>query len=349
MKKWQQTLLNVNMTILEVLEIIDRSSLQIGIVIDENQCLLGTVTDGDIRRGLLKGLRLDENIAVVMNKKPFVVVKGFNEKELAQRMVRALLRQVPVVDQDKKICDIFFLEDYLRGYYHDNYVVIMAGGLGTRLGELTANCPKPLLSIGGKPVLETIIDNFKENGFNKFILAVNYKADMIEDYFGDGIKHGVEINYLKENKRLGTAGPLSLFVPQNDQPIMVMNGDLLTKLDFKVLLDTHNKSGASATMCVREYSLQVPYGVVNAEDSQIISIEEKPTHKFFVNAGIYVLEPKVLKLIPKDTYYDMPTLFSDITKQNMDTRIFPVIEYWMDIGRRDDLEQASSEYREVFS
>jgi len=258
------------------------------------------------------------------------------------------LNHIPVLDDDGRIIYVETLQGLVKKNDKDNAVVLMAGGMGTRLRPLTNECPKPLLQVGGKPVLETILDNFMEYGFKHFYLSVNYKADMIREYFGDGARWGVEIEYIHEDKRLGTAGALSLLPDIPDKPLLVMNGDLLTKVNFQQLIDFHSVNQAQATMCVREYNFQVPYGVVKMNNHRLTGIDEKPVERFFVNAGIYVLEPKTIKLIPKGEFFDMPSLFQKIIAENGETTAFPIREYWMDIGQMNDYEQANIEFNEVF-
>ena len=228
----------------------------------------------------------------------------------------------------------------------------MAGGLGTRLRPLTEDCPKPLLKIGGTPVLETILEGFINKGFDTFYISVNYKAEMIESYFGDGSRWGVNIEYLRETQRLGTAGSIRLLPEKPDLPFLVMNGDLLTKVDFAQLLEFHlnnqKLSSAMATMCVREYNMQIPYGVVRQEGNRLTRLDEKPIQRFFVNGGIYVFEPDMIDLIPEDEYFDMTHLFDKMMKNNHKTVVFQIREYWMDIGHKGDFETADGEYGEIF-
>ena len=217
------------------------------------------------------------------------------------------------------------------------------------MGPLTDQCPKPLLKVGQRPLLETIILNFINYGFHNFYVSVNYKADMIKQYFGDGSRWNVSINYIEEPERMGTAGSLSLLPKKSiKEPLIIMNGDLLTKANFRHLLDFHLQHKAEATMCVREYSLQIPYGVVTSDRHRLTAINEKPTHRFFVNAGIYVLQPEVLNQIPRNQYMDMPSLFDLLIKNQQETAVFPIREYWLDIGRISDFEQANNEYISEF-
>lgn len=348
MKKWQKVMLYPHQTILQALEIIDSSAQQIGLVVDEENKLLGTVTDGDIRRAILKGIDLNQPVSRVMNTHPITIDVLHDKEQALGLMKEKKIRQVPIVDADHHMYGLEIIDDLLETPQYDNQVIIMAGGLGTRLGDLTKHCPKPLISVGGKPLLETILENFKECGFSKFIFSVNYKAEMIEKYFGNGSDWNVDIQYVRENKRMGTAGALGLLKKIPDKPFIVMNGDLLTKINFQQLLDYHLQNKALATMCVREYSFQVPYGVVRMDKGKLCGIEEKPVHNFFISAGIYIIEPQALKFIPQDTYFDMPSLFDTIIEQGASANVFPIREYWVDIGKKDDLDRANDEYGQVF-
>jgi NDP-sugar pyrophosphorylase family protein len=240
------------------------------------------------------------------------------------------------------------LIDMINSGYSENYVVLMAGGQGTRLRPLTEHCPKPMLKVGNKPIIETIIENLKEYGFYKFLISVNYKAQVIMDYLNNGSKLKVDIDYLKEKDELGTAGALSLIPFRPKDTLLVMNADLLTKVNFQQLFDFHKQQDATATMCVREYQFQVPYGVIKIKNQSIASVDEKPLHKFFVNAGIYALEPRALDFVPENQYFDMPNLFEKLIEEKQVTSAFPIREYWIDIGRPGDYKQANGEYCEVF-
>lgn len=334
--------------ILSTLEIIDRYARQIALVAEESGHLLGTVTDGDIRRGLLKGRSLQDPISMVMNSFPTVASPYETRENILALMRIKQIHQIPIVDEDGRIVHVEVLNDLIHPKKKDNWVVLMAGGLGTRLYPLTHDCPKPLLKVGNKPLLETILQSFIAQGFHRFYISVKYKAEMIQAYFGNGEQWGVTIRYLKEQESLGTAGALSLLPESPSEPFFVMNGDLLTKVNFEQLLDFHKTYQAKATMCVREYDHQVPYGVVRLDKQRLLSIEEKPTQRFFVNAGIYVLSPEVLDRIPHNQYFDMPILFDHLMKEEQHTVAFPIREYWMDIGRMADFEKANMEFAEVF-
>ncbi|MFP3917201.1 nucleotidyltransferase family protein [Lysinibacillus telephonicus] len=342
MKNWHKILVREKQTLIETMKIIDKTSMQFALVVDEENHLLGTVTDGDIRRSILRGDTLDVEITKVMNNSPTFVLEGQSRKNYYRLMHSKKLKQLPVVNKNRKIVDVLFLDTVF--YENENTVVLMAGGLGTRLRPLTNEVPKPMLKVGGKPILETIIDSFKQYGYTNFILSVNYKKEIIQSYFQNGEAFGVKISYIEETQRLGTAGALSLITNKPSKPLFVMNGDLLTQINFDQLMQFHEENQSIATMCVREYEYQIPYGVIETDGTSLVSIKEKPLHKSFVNAGIYLLSPEALDYIPKNQFYDMPELFQKLIDSGEKTSVFPIHEYWLDIGRMDDFEKANSEY-----
>lgn len=348
MNNWRDILIRPSMSIIQTMQIIDEYASQFAAVVDEKGRLLGTVTDGDIRRGILNGYNLDTEISEIMNAQPKVEIAGKEAAVYQNLMEQNELKQLPIIDSKREIINILFSHSLGVIPKKDNIVVLMAGGLGTRLRPLTNHTPKPMLHIGNKPILEIIMESFKDHGFSNFIISVNYKKEMIKDYFQDGSNFGVNITYIDEDKRMGTAGALSLLKDKPTSPFFVMNGDLLTKVNFEQLLDFHKEAGSVATMCVREYDYQIPFGVVETEEHRFLSIKEKPTHRSFVNAGIYVLSPEVITSIPDNEFYDMPELFEKLVANKMNLSAFPLREYWMDIGRLDDYEKANGEYGEVF-
>lgn len=335
-------------SIREAIQVLDKSAKQIVLVVDENNRLVGTVTDGDIRRGILKGTSLDDPTQRIMNSAPIVARIDEGRESILAAMQRTGLYHIPLVEEDRRVVGLETLDELIHSRVRENRVVLMAGGIGSRLRPLTDKCPKPMLKVGNKPLLETILENFIEYGFHRFYISVNYMADTVKSYFGDGSRWGVDICYLHEDQRLGTAGALSLLPEKPMEALLVMNGDLLTKVNFKHLLDFHFGHYAQATMCVREYDIQVPYGVVKIDAHRITSIDEKPIHRFFVNAGIYVLEPEALDLISPNTYFDMPTLFEKLIELKKETIVFPIREYWLDVGQLADYDRANGEYREIF-
>ncbi len=349
MESWESALIPPDATILDAMKIIDSNSpLLTALVVDKNRQLLGTVTDGDIRRGILKSISMDASIKEIMFTKPVTLSVNDSQKKITHTVARYnQLRAIPILDERSKIIGIHENNNFSKKKVL-NSVFIMAGGLGTRLRPLTDTCPKPMLTVGDKPILEIIINSFIENGFSNFYLSINYKGEMIEDYFGDGSNWGISIKYLKEKKRLGTAGSLSLLDPIPEYPIIVMNGDLLTKVNFQQLLDFHNDSDVPATLCVREHDFQIPFGVAKVDNYRLSALTEKPVEKVFVNAGIYVLNPETLSLIPHDQFYDMPDLFSDLLAQGSPPGVFPVREYWLDIGLMSEYEKADEVYSTFF-
>lgn len=349
MKDFKKIQVASDITIRETIQLIDANAMQIALVVDQTGKLVGTVTDGDIRRGILKGFSLDETVELIMNRHPIVCSREDDREVMLARMKLTGLHHMPIVDPVGCLVGLETLDELLVPAERDNVVVLMAGGLGTRLRPLTEDCPKPMLKIGGRPILETILLNFIEYGFKRFYISVNYKSEVITEYFGNGTRWGVEIQYLHESDKLGTAGALGLLPYRPDKPFFVMNGDLLTKVNFSQLFDFHSSHHAKATMCVREYDFQVPYGVVKIDNHRIISIDEKPTHRFFVNAGVYLLEPEALDFIQPNLHLDMPALFEKMIEKENETAVFPVREYWLDVGHLADFDRANGEYRDIFS
>ncbi len=348
MKNIEKIKLTVDSTIKEALMIIDSGAVKFAIVVDEDDKLIGTLTDGDIRRAILNGKSLDDMIEGTYFTEPTVVNVNNSKEEILNICTSKKIYQIPVVDDKGKVVSIDILDELLKPEVHSNRVILMVGGLGTRLRPLTEDTPKPMLHVGGKPILQTIVEKFASYGFINIVMCVNYKSHIIQDYFGDGSRFGVNIEYILEDKRMGTAGALSLLKEKQNEPFFVMNGDLLTNVNFEHFLEFHQNNNSIASMCVREYDFQVPYGVVNLEDGKILSIEEKPVHKFFVSAGIYMLDPKCIEFIPKDEFYDMPTLFEKLIGIGEKTVSFPLREYWLDIGRIEEYEKANNEYSKVF-
>ncbi len=349
MKNWKNILISPDHTIREAIKRIDAYAMQCVLIISEQNRLLGMITDGDIRRGILKGISLDERVRKIMNTTPITASDKKDEKEIISIMKNKKIRHLPIIDKDGLIIDFKKLDDLMERKTKKNWAIIMAGGLGSRLRPLTDIVPKPLIKIGNLPILEMILKNLKDQGFERFYITVHYKAEMIKEYFKDGSQWDIDIRYIHEKEQLGTAGALSLLPEKPKESIIVMNSDLLTTLNFNQLMDFHMKSGSQATMCVRQYDFQVPYGVIHMKGNRLIGLEEKPIQRMFVNAGIYILEPSVLDQIPKESNYDMTTLFKKLIDLNQKLVVYPILEYWLDIGRFDDLQRAKKEYGEVFT
>lgn len=337
-----------NSTLMDVMSVIEKNKLKIALVINDDKKLIGLITDGDIRRALLNKLTLDSEIKNILIKQPIVCNLKDSKSKILQTAIDNQIYQLPIVDDNGILVGIEIVNELLKPSIKKEKVVLMVGGLGTRLRPLTENIPKSMLNVGNKPILETIILNFKKYGYVNIVLSVNYKAEIIKEYFGDGTDFGVKIEYVDENKRMGTAGALTLMKNILTDNFFVMNGDLLTNLDFSEMMDFHMKNNSIATMGLREYTFQVPYGVVNIRDSKIICIDEKPIHDFFVNGGIYVLSKKVLKYIPENSFFDMPTLFERIVNEKLSALSYIIKDYWLDIGRIDEYQKANQEYFKVF-
>ncbi len=349
MRDWRKLVVGPEATLEETMAVIDRGAERIALVADADLRLLGVVTDGDVRRALLRHLPLSTPVGTVMTRNPVTAPVRATREERRRIMDARKLYQLPVLDETGRLVGMDTLRDLLAAPAHDNLVVLMAGGLGTRLGPLTRHAPKPLLKVGPKPLLETIVTTIAACGFSRFRISVNYRAEMIMRHFGDGSRFGVEIRYLKESHRLGTAGPLGLLDEEIDKPILVMNGDILTKVDFEALLAFHEERGGKATMCVREYGYRIPFGTVTVEDDRAVEITEKPVQQVFINAGIYVLEPETLSRVPKDRYLDMPELLQQLIDDGEKLAVFPIHEYWHDIGRPEDFAKAQVDFATRFA
>lgn len=349
MKSIEDLTIKKDSTIIDAMQTIQRGNIKLALIIDNDFRLIGTLSDGDIRRALLQKYNLDDTIEEIINKEPTTCFVNTPIDKIIQIADAKKLHQIPIIDNDGKLVGIEDIDDLKYPKIKTNSVILMVGGLGTRLKPLTNNVPKPMLKVGNKPILETIIDNFSKYGFKNIILSVNYKSKMIEDYFKDGKEFGVNIEYIHEDKRMGTAGALTLLKNRPKEPFFVMNGDLLTNVNFEHMLEFHNKIDAEATVCIREITTQIPYGVVNIDKyNKIVSIEEKPIHSYYVSGGIYILNPTTIDLIPNNEYYDIPTLFDSLIKQDRKLHSYINDGYWLDIGHIHDYQKANIEYEDIF-
>lgn len=337
---WRKAILPDSATIGQVISNLNETAMQITLIISKDEVLLGTITDGDIRRGLSRGLDIHSPISKIVKREPLVVTQSLGRDEVLQLMKANRIHHLPVIDDARRIVDLHILDELIMPENRSNLMVIMCGGQGTRLRPHTESCPKPLLSVGGKPILEHIIERAISEGFQHFILAVNYLSNMIEDYFEDGGRWQIEIEYLKEKKPMGTVGAISLLSPRPDLPFLVTNGDVLTDIKYGELLDFHERHDATATMAVRIQEWQNPFGVVHTNGVDILGFEEKPISYSHINAGIYVLEPTVFNELGQDEKCDMPTLFDRLNKREDKTIVYPMHEPWLDVGSPDDLEKA---------
>ena len=340
---WRKSLLPPGATFQDAIRSLVETGLQIVLVVSEGGVLLGTVTDGDIRRGLLRGLTLTSPIDEIIYRDPLVVTPEMGRELVLQLMTANRIHQMPVVDGGRRVVGLQLWDKLTAPGERSNLLVIMAGGRGTRLGSQTERCPKPLLPVRDKPMIEHIILRAKSAGFRRFVLAIHYLGHMIEEYCGNGEKWQVDIQYLREESPLGTAGALSLLEPRPDAPIVVTNGDVLTDVRFDEILDFHTRHGASATMAVRLHEWEHPFGVVRIRGVDIIGFEERPILRSHINAGIYVIEPDALDILAPNEPCDMPTLFTRLMERDASTIVYPMHEPWLDVGRPADLQTARGE------
>ena len=342
---WKRATLSPKATIQHAIRNLDEVAIQIVLVINEKGELEGTVSDGDIRRGLLKGLDLASPIKSVAFRSPLVVPDGVELAMVTQLMVANKIRQIPIVDKNQRVVGLHLWDSIATPAKRSNLMVIMSGGMGTRLRPYTETCPKPMLRVAGRPMLEHIIERAKLEGFSHFILAIHYLGHIIEDYFGTGDRFGVRIDYIREESPLGTAGALSLLSPRPELPFVVTNGDVITDIRYGELLDFHERQDAAATMAVRLHEWQHPFGVVQMKGIEIVGFEEKPIARSHINAGVYALDSCALDDLEIGVYCDMPTLFERLGANCKRTVAYPMHEPWLDVGRPNDLERANREQR----
>ena len=333
-----------NASIREAIATLDKTAMQIIFVVNTNHKVIGSVTDGDIRRGLLAGHSLEESVSLVMQRDFFSLPKDTGQKQAQRVMRERQFRHIPLLDDNGRLDQLAMTSGFLPNIGRSNRIVIMAGGEGKRLRPLTQNCPKPMLSIGGKPLLEIMVEQCIDAGFNQFTISVNYLKEQIISYFGNGHKWGVRIDYLEEDKPLGTVGALAGLTNISNEPLLVINGDVLTKINFAELLKFHEECASAATICVRQHSVTIPFGVVNMNGHEVSGLQEKPTLSEYVSAGIYVLSPHLLQLIPQDSFFDMPQLIQEAIEAQHTVNAFPIHEYWLDVGHPETLAQANGEW-----
>jgi dTDP-glucose pyrophosphorylase/CBS domain-containing protein len=343
-KKWEKVLVAPTTSLEAAIEVLDKGALRIVLVVDEQRRLLGTLTDGDIRRALLRHMPLSVPVNKVMCASPHVAQRAWTREHVLSVMESTQLLQLPVVDQEGIVIGLETLHDMLDTRHIDNPVFLMAGGFGTRLYPLTQDCPKPLLKVGEKAILELILESFIDAGFHRFYVSTHYLPEMIREHFGDGKRWDVSIQYVHEDEPLGTGGALGLLPHQEiDLPLLMMNGDLLTKVNYRGLIEFHEEHNSIATMCVREYEHKVPYGVITSAGHRVTGMVEKPVQRFFINAGIYVLSPELVRSVKPGTRIDMPTLLENAMGDGAEVTMFPMHEYWLDIGRMEDFQRAQEE------
>ncbi|MDF3917321.1 nucleotidyltransferase family protein [Salinicola salarius] len=349
MKRWERALVVPNTTLSEAIEVLDREALRIALIVDDQRRLLGTLTDGDVRRALLDKQTLEVSVESIMFRQPKVAYRGWSKARMLAWMEQHDLLQLPIVDDNHRLIGLETLHGLLQKPRQDNPVFLMAGGFGKRLRPLTNTCPKPMLRVGNKPILELILEGFVNAGFYRFYISTHYMSAQIRDYFGDGSQWNVSIQYIHEETPLGTGGALGL-LPHDEinKPLFMMNGDLLTNLNYLSLLAFHEEHGGSATMCVREFEYQVPYGVIEVDGHRAKTIVEKPVHTFNINAGIYLLSPELVKSVAPREQIDMPSLLEKEMSGDRGVNFYPLEGYWLDIGQMDDFQRAQLDIGEMF-
>lgn len=349
MKDIRKTLVRADDTIEKAVGIIQDSGVGIALVVDSRRHLEGTITDGDIRRAILNRLPFTAKIIRILENrptnysKPITAAVGTSHTELLSIMEDKIIRHIPLLDGQGEVVELALLSELIEEEHHlPLAAVIMAGGEGQRLRPLTNETPKPMLLLNDRPILERTIEQLKKSAITDICISTNYKSEVISDYFGDGKSFGVGIKYLKEDQPLGTAGALSLN-PSSPKTTLVINGDILTQLDFRLMHEFHRTHQAVMTVGVRKYDIDIPYGVVEADDVAIVKLIEKPSHAFIVNAGIYLIEPLAYQYIPQGRRFDMTDLVNALIQAKHRVISFPIQEYWLDVGRHDDYQKAKTD------
>lgn len=330
-----------NRTIRDAMGLLNSNAREVVLVHDDDNRIVGLITDGDIRRGLLAGATLQSPVTEVMRRDFFAVGPEADRATVLDLMKARSFQHVPVLDAERRLLGVHFLRDLLGASPKPNIAVIMAGGKGARLRPITETVPKPMLEVAGRPMLERIVLHLVSHGIHRIYLAVNYKSEMIEAHFGDGARFGCTISYLRENEPRGTGGPLSLLPERPQHPILVLNGDQITRADLTAMLDYHRQAGAVATIGVGPYEVQVPYGTVTESSGRLMALQEKPTINLVVNRGLYVLEPEVVDAIPRAGEFPITMLFEQLLADGKPVSVFHFDDYWLDVGRPADLRHAN--------
>lgn len=346
MDNWRDTIISSDSSIRDAMQLIDRCGVRVALVADANLRLIGTVTDGDVRRGLLRQLDMSDMVSDVMNRTPLLAGVKTTRDERITLLEKNELLALPIVDDVGKLIGLSTLSQLMHYEKRDNPVFIMAGGFGTRLKPLTDNCPKPMLPIGDRPMLAHVLDHFIEQGFHKFYISTHYMPEVISSYFGNGSELKCSITYIHEETPLGTGGALGLLPYEMPQlPLIMVNGDVLTKLDFNRMLEHHERHGFDATMCVREVEHQVSFGVIESKGELITSIVEKPTYRYYINSGIYILSSDCTLSVEPNARIDMPTLLELRMEKKFKVGKYISYDYWLDIGRLDDYKKAQQDIK----
>ena len=346
MSDWRKAVISVDSTIRDALRALNKAGLKIALICDELDTLIAVVSDGDIRRGLLADLHMDDAVLSVANRNPKTADYSWSRDRIKEAFIGGSLDVLPVVNGQNRVVALHTLASISERPILDNPVFIMAGGFGTRLRPLTDNCPKPMLLIGDKPILRHTIERMKSQGFRNFYISTHYLPNQIMDYFGNGDSLGVRINYVHENKPLGTGGALGLLpLDMAECPLVVLNGDVLTELDFVDLVEAHVKKSADATICLREQETSLAYGVVEVESDRVIGMVEKPTYRHLINTGIYVLSHSCFRSVEKEKHLDLPSLLERRINQGKRVAAYTFFGKWIDVGQMNDYVRAQSTFK----
>lgn len=350
MKDWKNVALKADASLRDAMRVINNAALRIGLVCDEQNKLLGTVTDGDIRRGLLVDCEMHDPVAIVINKQPVTAKSTDTRQQRLNLMQQHDLTAIPLLNTQGQVVGLETLHQAMQPEQLANPVFIMAGGFGTRLQPLTDHCPKPMLRVGDKPMLEHLINQFKQQGFHNFYISTHYMPELIQNHFGNGSHWGVKINYVHEKEPLGTGGALGLLPKDLPQlPLIMMNGDVLTKVNFSKLLEHHVTQNFAATMCVREDEHRIPFGVIETEQQLITAMVEKPTYRYKINTGIYVLNPEIIAKVGSNQHIDMPSLLEQNRQEGKRIGTYTSYDYWLDIGQMKDYQKAQQDIETHFN
>ena len=328
-------------SLFECMRILDREGAGIVLVVDEAFRLIGTASDGDIRRALLKGYGLETPLGPHIKRDCFSVSPAMSRNEVLDIMQARSIKQIPVVDENKKVMGLHMIHELLGRVKRPNWGVIMVGGKGKRLRPLTEEIPKPMIKVAGRPILERLVLHLVSYGIQRIFLAVNYMADVIEDYFGDGSRYGCTVLYLRESKPMGSSGALSLLPKTLEHPLVLINGDLVVDVNLSAMLDYHSQNEFYATIGVYPYSHEVPYGCINEKDGRVKSINEKPIVRKLVNAGVYVLSPEAVASVPHETFFPITNLVEKALEKKLPCGAFTIEKEWIDIGRPQELKKAT--------
>jgi len=345
MRDWRQVRLSPRDSLLKAMDVIDLTTFGIALVVDESKRLMGVVVDGDIRRAVLKGISLEMNVEKVMNANPVTAPPDQTAEAYLDLMLRTNIQQLPLIGQSGQVVGLELLKDLRSELVTGLKAVIMAGGKGMRLRPLTESNPKPMLPLGDRPIMEHVLERLRASGIREVVVSTHYKSEMIQDYFGDGSSCGLAINYVREENPFGTIGALRLMRDHLTEPFLVINGDVVTTLDFSAMQTFHRNHGADMTVAVKKHNLHVPYGVMQVDGESIVGLEEKPTLSVFINAGIYLINPAMIDFIPDQRAFDATDLIAKLIEERRRVVAFPVIEYWMDVGYPDDYRKADADMR----